>query len=124
MYTIDPARPKTEKATTSGIKFEIVTYITAADQRYIEEPVFESMEMKPKMSGEQEMSGGIKGSTIHKVQDRRFEVSLVSLDGSAEKIVERLMQLPLPTYNEIKELVAEVTGEKKAPASPETKQNT
>jgi len=120
MHTIDSTRAKTAKTTSAGTAYEVVSYITALDQRYIEEPVFESMEMKPKSNGDQEMSS-LKGSVIHKVQDRRFEVALVSLNGSSENILERLLNLPLPDFTEIKEVVAEVTGEKKAPSSPESK---
>ena len=113
MYQIDSTRPTVEKVTTSGLKFTVVEYITAKDLRYIEEPLYSAMEMKPSVTGEQQMNS-FKGTIVTDMQDRRFEVSVVSVDGQNDSILERVLGLKLQDFNDIKDVVSEVTGEKKA----------
>ena len=122
MYTIDASRTKSPRTTSSGVNYEVVDYITGQDQRYIEEPLYASMEMKQKVTGDQEISS-FKGTVILAMQDRRFEVALASLDGSSENIIDRLLKLKVADYNEIKDVVSEITGEKKAVASPSQNKN-
>lgn len=121
---MDSSRETKEYTTKSGAhKFVAKTYITAREERDIQEPMFKSMEVKAKMSGEQEMSS-FKGSLLHEIQDKRITAVLVSLDDSIEDILKRVLDLPLPEYEEIYAVIAEVSGEKKAKDSLEQKKNT
>mgnify|MGYP001413866747 CR=1 FL=1 len=57
--------------------------------------------------------GGGTPEAMDKAQDRGIEIAVLSLDGSSEKVVERIGNLPFADYAEIVSAVTELLNPKK-----------
>ncbi|MDR6305902.1 hypothetical protein GGQ85_003628 [Nitrobacter vulgaris] len=90
--------PITTKTTEGGCDYTIRTYVTGNEAREIKA-------VSDKGAGSAE--------STEQAQDRAVEIAILSLEGSAEKIVERLGNLPLADYAEIVGAVTELLNPKK-----------
>lgn len=99
----------TKELEVDGHKIVIREYLTARQARPIEESSVAEGNTKP--------GGGLTSKGLLAVQDKSIEAVVVSLDGSEENILERLLDLPQLTYNKVREAVTSViAGEDKKKA--------
>lgn len=99
----------TRELEIDGHRVVIRDYLTARQARPIEEASVTEGNIKP--------GGGLSPQGLLAVQDKSIEAVVVSLDGSEENILERLLDLPQLTYNKVREAVTSViAGEDKKKA--------
>ena len=86
------------------------TYLTGREVRDIENALIDKLEMKQTPSG-QEISG-IKGSVLKEREDNQIKAVVVSMDGSADNLLNRLLDLPAGQYDEVMVYVKTLTEKK------------
>lgn len=88
----------------SNIPVELKPYITARDKRAIRDILLSSTNINP--------TGGISGvntSAINKAEDKTFEIVVLSIGGSMDKILDRIMDLQGQDYDYLLKKVGEIT---------------
>jgi len=91
------------------------SYLTGREVREIENQMLNQLEMNQK-NGQPEISG-FKASMMRQQEDQYLTSVVVSLDGNAEDILNRLLDLPGPTYKLVVETVKEIVEKKEVAAS-------
>jgi len=59
---------------------------------------------------------GMKGTIMQEVENKAIELTVISVDGSTEKVMDKLVDLPLEDYNVVIQKINEMTqdlGQKK-----------
>lgn len=87
------------------------TFVTGRELRNIESSMLDKLEMKQKGT-EQEITG-FRGSMLKERQDAQIKAVVVSLDGSSDNVVDRILDLSAPEYQEVVEYVTSITEPKK-----------
>lgn len=99
-------RPTTEITTPSGTKAVIKTYLTARESNQLKQVLFANlkMSMTDLSSGKTEVQE-IPATVLLDQERKTLELLIVSFNGSAENIIDRIFDLPTSEYDA---LVAEV----------------
>lgn len=102
-----------EVQTSGGHTVVLNNYITGREQRAIQD-VFLTKIQVGNIAGKPELgASAFEASTINEAQDVAIRTVVVSLDGSSENILERILDLPSDQSGEIIAAVNEVTDAKK-----------
>ena len=99
-------RPTTAITTTGGHSVVFRTYITGGEKRQITEIYITAM--RGKATG-----ADVEVSVEYQAENKAIEFAVVSLDGMTENLVERILDLPLEDFDEIRAQVKEITEGKK-----------
>jgi len=102
---------QTKILTVGEHQVEVNTFITGRELREIESAMMDKLEMKQK-GGEQEISG-FRGSMLVDRENAQIKAVVVSIDGTKENIIERVLDLPASEYKQVMAYVSEVAEPKK-----------
>src|SRR5688572_9960328 len=97
--------------TPNGKQVELKTYITGREKRAIESIYYRDVEMTA-TAGEQTIKG-FKGSAVEEAQNKAIETVVVSLDGQAEDLLNRVLDLHIADYQAVMQAIDEITADKK-----------
>jgi len=86
------------------------TYLTAGEKRQLRSIFLRSMEVEVK-EGKPEIQK-VSGAILDEAENKAIELTVVSLDGSGENILSRLLELPVEEYDFIMAEINKVTREK------------
>src|SRR4051812_41276033 len=109
-------RPTIEITTPGGFRVELKSYMTGREQSQIQDVFLKRMEIRSVQQTGANASAevsGLQGSAATEAEGLTIKIMVVSLDGSAEDISNRVLDLPLADYNAIKEKIEEITETKK-----------
>lgn len=109
-------RPTREFRTSGGHQVVMHDYITGREQRQIQEVFLKNVEINRLSQSEGKTDAGMSGfsaSVVAEAQDLAFNLIIVSLDGSDQDVVPRVLDLPATDYEEIVAAVNQVTDPKK-----------
>src|SRR4051812_42848329 len=99
----------TRTITTSGKHVVVMhDYVTGREMRQIQDIFFRTMEIKSATD-----ISGFKASSASEAQDMALSILLVSVDDSTDDLVEKVLDLPAPEFEEIIAAVNEITEPKK-----------
>ena len=99
--------------TPTGRSVELKTYITGREKRAIESVYYRDVEMTA-TGGEQTVKG-FKAAAIEEAQNTAIATVVVSIDGSPDDILNRVLEMKLEDYEAVLAAIEEVTaGKKKA----------
>jgi hypothetical protein len=102
---------ETKQITVGSHTITVNTFVTGRELRDIESAMLDKLEMK-QTGGAQEISG-FRGSMLKEREDAQIKAVIVDLDGTAEDLVNRVLNLPAPEYREVMAYVSEITEPKK-----------
>lgn len=108
---MDDKRETKEITTPSGHKVVLNSYITGREKRAITNVFLEKAEMT--MVGNTPNISGIKGDVANLAEDKTIEIMVVSVDGSTDGILDKVLNLPAKDYDFIVSAINEMTGKKK-----------
>lgn len=91
-------RPTRKIKTPSGKEAELKTYLTKGETKQLRDIFMRGMKVEVGENGKPVVKE-ISGSTMSEAEDKLIELALVSYDGSAEKILERLLDLAADEYD-------------------------
>lgn len=92
--------------TKNGHKAVLKTYVTGGEFRAISDVYLNAMNMKVGSDGTPDMH--VNAGVIKDMQDKAIETIVVSLDGSEENVLSRVLELPKNEFDEIAKAVDEV----------------
>lgn len=96
--------------TKNGHEAIVKADMTAGDFRQLKSEWFKDLQMEATGAKDADVKiTGMKGTTIEDVENKAIELMVVSLDGSSENILKRLLDLPVADYSDILEAVREAT---------------
>jgi len=92
-------------------KVQLKSWITGRDRRelrsvYLEEAEFGVSEREPQIKG-------LTGKIVEKAEDKAIEVVVVSVDGSRENVVKRVLDMRDEDYEFVMRRIHQITKEKK-----------
>lgn len=92
--------------TAGGHKVVLKEFVTARDMRVLKDMYLAVAKFDQK--------GGevfdINVEKANEIENKTIELVVVSVDGVAEEVIEKMLDLPVTDYNEIFEAVQEVAG--------------
>lgn len=106
---------ETKEINVGGHVIVYKTYLTGREEREIQNQMLNQLELNQK-SGEPEITG-FKGAMLREQQDKYILNVVVSIDGSSENILDRLLDLPSTQFNKVMEVVQEIAEKKETAAS-------
>lgn len=100
--------------TENGHEVEIKTFLTGRELRDIDQVFLDGM----KFESDKDQLGkidikGYSGSLLTKKGEKAIEVAIISLDGSPDDIVNRILDLRGKDYNEITKAIDKMIDEEK-----------
>ena len=100
--------------TKGGFEAELLTYITARESREIQSVYTDEIKMEIDDNGKSKINN-INPSVANKAQDKTLEIIVKKVNGSDNKILDTLLDLPSEDFNEILEEINNLskTEEKK-----------
>lgn len=101
--------------TSSGIEVTVKTYINAREAHIVKEAIYSKMKVDVS-GGEISTKSDLSGSFLIEQEKEILKLIVVSLAGSAENIIERLLDLPNGDYQEILKAVNEIYSGNLTPA--------
>lgn len=104
---------ETKQITVGQHTLTVNSYVTGRELREIEAFMMDKLEMK--QTGKEPEITGFRGSMVLERQERQIKVVVIDLDGNAENLVDRILDLPSHEYREIMAYVSEITEPKKEP---------
>jgi aconitase B len=96
------------ETSTKANKLVLHTYLTRRERRGIKNALFGGKEIA--VDGKNEIKASVSMELTDVAEDKTFEAMIVSLNGSSENIVERLLELPDTEADEIKAKIDELTS--------------
>lgn len=106
-------RPTIEWTTPGGIPVVLRTYITGREFQALKNVYVEDAKAKIDGRGGVEVEG-FNPLADDKAIERMISFVVVSLSGSTENVVDRVLDLPVDDYQEIVTKIKEITDKKKA----------
>lgn len=91
---------------TSGLKLEIKTWITGRQSEYIQEPLFEAIEMNARVGGEIDM-GKMQLSKVIESNHREISCFVVSFNGEDKDVLNKVLELPESDYQFVLDKIKE-----------------
>lgn len=102
-------RETVEFKTKSGENTVVLhTYLTRRERRAIKNALFGGKEIA--VDGKNDIKASVSMELTDKAEDETFKLMVVSLNGSEENILERLLELPDTEADEIKAKIDELTS--------------
>jgi len=89
--------------TTTGVEIELKTYLTGREIERLSDVFLANAELRGKGT-EMEITG-IKGSDFTRYMHKKIEMTVVSVNGQTENILDRILDLPGDDYRKV---IAEV----------------
>jgi hypothetical protein len=114
---MDTQRETKKVKTKGGFEIEYYSYATGREYNQIQDIYLKDAKMT--MIGNDIKIDGFNPIAETEVNKKTIELLVVSLNGVAENIVDRIMDLPYHDYNEITEILGDVSGKKKAVTIPQ-----
>lgn len=108
---------ETKELEVQGHKFIMNTYVTGRDLREIESAMLTDIQVTQR--GEEQEMSGFNSKMLEARQDAKIKAVVVSIDGKTENIIDLVLDLPAPIYNEVMVYVNELTEPKKEEAGNE-----
>lgn len=102
-------RETKEVVLPSGAKVSLYTYITARERNQFRDELYKDVRINMNPTGQNDMSG-VGGESLLKAEHKALEVVMVSLNGSTENCIERLLDGSPQDYDAVVAAVNEVTG--------------
>lgn len=96
-------------------KIVVNTYLTGREVRDIDSALMDKLEIR-QVGKSQEISG-LKGSMLKEQEDMQIKAVVVSIDGSSDNIVDRLIDLPHEQYQQVMQHIKIVVGKKEVPTT-------
>lgn len=103
-------RPTTKFNTPSGKEVVIKTYLTGREKLQLQEALLAEMKVKLPGAGVAPEIQEVPGSVLVAQEKKLIELAIVSYDGSATDVYNRIMDLPSDEYDSIKAEVDKITG--------------
>lgn len=91
-------------------KVELKKSLTGRDRRAIQSVYYEDLDIEVNQQAP-EMKG-IKGTVVNKAQDRTFETVVISIDGSKENIVDKILDMRDDDFDFIVKEINKITEKK------------
>lgn len=116
MPSVTPERPKRTIKTSGGHEVVLYDYITGREQRTLQEIFLRNVEVNRVTQSDGKPDAALSGfnvAAISEAQDTAFGILIVSLDGSEEAIVDRVLGLPAREYEEVVAVINDITDPKK-----------
>jgi hypothetical protein len=108
-------RPTHELTTANGHTVVLHDYLTGGERQYISEPLLQGTDI----SLQDGKLGTMSAAVITAANNRTIEKMVVSLDGSAENVLSRVLDLREEDFQEIVTAINTITeGKKKEPNTP------
>ena len=101
---------KTIETPISKHKVELKLWITGRDRRAIDSIYYADLDIG--MKGASPEIGGVKGNLFDKAQDKTLEVWVVSVDGSNEKIVDKVLDMNAEDFSFVITEINKITQKK------------
>jgi hypothetical protein len=100
--------------TTPIEKHEIVlkSYITGREYRQINTAFMRDVEIEANAKGETPTMKGLKGSAVEEYENAQLKHVVISIDGSLENVLERILDMRIEDYEFIAKKVRNIIGEK------------
>lgn len=108
---MEQKRETKEITTINGHKIVMHTYITGFEKRAISEALFSEASMNP--NGNEMIVSGLKGNAVFKSENEALRLIIVSVDGSTEDIVTKVLSLRSEDADDVLKAINEVTEGKK-----------
>ncbi|KAA0004647.1 MAG: hypothetical protein FE038_02080 [Thermoplasmata archaeon] len=89
-------------------KIELLSWITGKEKRELRNVFLKRMNFK--MSGAEAQTDQIDGSVIEEAENKAIEIVVVSIDGSKEKILEKVLSMRDKDYDFVITEINKVTG--------------
>lgn len=101
---------------------ELKPYITGRDSEYIQEPILSSMDMSFDARAKNVSTGKMDGKAVQEMQRRELQSYLVALDDNRDNLLDRVLDLPQPDYDFVKERIEDIKAgdEKKGEAETQS----
>jgi hypothetical protein len=94
---------------TQNHQVEIKTYITAGEKRQLRDVLLKGM--KVNMEGDTPRISEFSPDVITEAENRAIEIVVVSIDGSRENILQRLLDFRAEEFDQVMEEIDKVTRE-------------
>jgi hypothetical protein len=91
-----PRETQVIKTPIDGIELVVKTYLTGREMRQVENLRIEGTQFDPVT---QQAKGSVSGELADKAQDKLLEITVVSVGGSTENVVEKIVDLKKPDYD-------------------------
>lgn len=108
-----PNRETKEFKTTGGNVIVYKSYITGRESNEIQKILLKDMKIEV---GEAKLSpfvGAVSAANITELNNKTIELLVTLLNGTAENILDRILDLPNTEYAEISAKLNEISGDKK-----------
>ena len=102
-------RETKEITTSGGHKIVLKTYLTAGESRTVNAAIFEGAKFRFE-DGTARMEEGISGMVMNSMQDALILSLVVSLNGTADNLVERCLDLPERDFEELDKALREISN--------------
>jgi hypothetical protein len=109
-------RPTREFKTSGGHVIVQYDYITGREQRAIQEVFLRNVEISRLSQADGKTDAGMTGfsaAVVSEAQDLSFKLLIVSMDGTNDDVVSRILDLPAIEFGEVVAAINEVTETKK-----------
>lgn len=87
---------------------KLLTYLTRKERRQVTAALFGNKELN--VDGKNDVKTSISMDATSQAEDKTIELAVVELDGSAENVLARYLELPDQEADEIKNKIDELTG--------------
>jgi len=94
---------------TQNHQVEIKTYITAGEKRQLRDVLLKGM--KVNMEGDTPRISEFYPDVITEAENRAIEIVVVSIDGSKENILQRLLDFKADEFDQVMEEIDKITKE-------------
>lgn len=102
---------ETKEISIHPYTFVVKTYATAREANTIQQAVFRGT--KVEVIGEQPKISEFNPAAQHEVEKEMIAQMVISLDGNADNLVDRCLDLPVDVYREIVEKLDALVSKKK-----------
>lgn len=102
---------KTITTPTGNQTVVLNTYITGREYEYVQAPLFESMSLAPSPIGEVNMNG-FNIAKVNESTHRMLEKIIVSVDGSTDSVLDKILDMQHSDYQFIVDTVNELSKKK------------
>lgn len=95
-------------------KIEIKTWITGGDRRALRNVYLDVSRIE--MKGDEPEIKGLTGNIVEQAENKAIEIAVVSIDGSKENILKRILDMHEDDYEIVMQNIEKITKEKKSPS--------